>query len=63
MKRQPFKNSFDYTKYGFNVSKILSRAASEAWIFKSIGLDKSKEKIPMMDFASITYLPETKSKS
>ena len=29
----------------------------------SIGLDKSSEKIPMMDFASITYLPETKSKS
>ena len=28
-----------------------------------IGLDKSRLKIPMMDLASITYLPDTKSKS
>ena len=31
--------------------------------FKSIGLERSREKIPIMDFASITYLPETRSKS
>jgi hypothetical protein len=29
----------------------------------SIGLERSRLKIPMMDFASITYLPEIKSKS
>ena len=34
-----------------------------AWIARSIGLDKSKLKIPMMDFASMTYLPEIISKS
>ena len=32
-------------------------------MFKVIGLDKSKLKIPMIDFASITYLPDTRSKS
>ena len=32
-------------------------------MFRSIGLDKSKLKMPMIDFASITYLPDTKSKS
>ena len=34
-----------------------------AWMFKSIGLERSKLKIPMMDLASITYLPDTRSKS
>ena len=48
--------------YGFNTSIISSRFVSVC-IAKSIGLDKSKLKIPMMDFASITYLPEIKSKS
>ena len=32
-------------------------------MFRSIGLDKSKLKMPMIDFASITYLQDTKSKS
>ena len=32
-------------------------------MFKSIAFERSRLKIPMMDFASITYLPETKSKS
>ena len=47
--------------YGFNASRIVSGFSE--WMFKSIALDKSKLKIPMMDFASITYLPLTKSKS
>ena len=46
--------------YGFKAAKMLSTSSS-AWIFKSIGLDKSKLKIPMIDFASITYLPDTRS--
>ena len=32
-------------------------------IAQLIGFDKSKLKIPMIDFASMTYLPDTKSKS
>ena len=32
-------------------------------MFKSIGLERSKLKIPIIDFASMTYLPDTKSKS
>ena len=35
---------------------------SSPWIFRSIVLDKSRLNIPLM-VASITYLPETKSKS
>ena len=34
-----------------------------SWIFRSIGLERSRLKIHMMDFASMTYLPETRSKS
>jgi hypothetical protein len=30
---------------------------------KSMGLDKSRLKIPIIDLASMTYLPEIKSKS
>ena len=53
----------DYSiTYGLIASKIAFMFSS-AWIFKLIGLDKSKLKIPMMDLASMTYLPETKSKS
>ena len=48
--------------YGLRASSTSSRLVS-VWIAKSIGLDKSKLKIPMMDFASMTYLPEIKSKS
>lgn len=32
-------------------------------MFKSIGFDRSRLKIPIIDLASITYLPDTKSKS
>lgn len=42
--------------------KISSMLAS-AWMFKSMGLDRSRLKMPMMDFASMTYLPDTRSKS
>ena len=50
--------------YGARTVKIsLMEDSVSAWIFKSIGLDKSKLKIPMIDFASMTYLPDTKSKS
>ena len=45
------------------ISITLSRAAPSAWILRSIGLDKSRLKIPMIDLASITYLPDTRSKS
>ena len=48
--------------YGARTASIVSISVS-AWIFKSIGLDKSRLKIPMIDLASITYLPDTKSKS
>ena len=48
--------------YGARTASIVSISVS-AWIFKSIGLDKSRLKIPMIDFASITYLPDTRSKS
>ena len=47
-------------------SSSLARISSmlfSLWILRSIGFDKSKLKIPMMDFASITYLPDTKSNS
>ena len=37
--------------------------SSVAWMFRSIGLDRSRLKMPIMDLASITYLPETRSKS
>ena len=33
------------------------------WMVRSIGLERSKLKIPMIDLASITYLPEMRSKS
>ena len=42
-----------YTMYGASVVKISSIWFSE-WMFKSIGLDRSRLKIPMMDLASIT---------
>ena len=42
---------------------IISSMFSSAWMFRLIGLDRSRLKIPIMDFASITYLPETRSKS
>ena len=48
--------------YGAKIVTISSTCDSE-WIFKSIGLERSKLKIPIMDFASITYLPDTRSKS
>ena len=54
----------DYsTVYFWMISITLSRADPSAWMFRSIGLDKSKLKMPMIDLASITYLPDTKSKS
>ena len=34
--------------------------SSSAWIFRSIGLERSRLKIPIIDFASITYLPDTR---
>ena len=48
--------------YGFKTSMISSSPVSVC-IANSIGLDKSRLKIPMIDFASITYLPDIKSKS
>ena len=48
--------------YGARTVRI-SSVFPPSWIFKSIGLERSRLKIPMMDFASITYLPEIKSKS
>ena len=55
---------FNYsTVYLSMISITLSRAAPSAWILRSIGLDKSRLKIPMIDLASITYLPDTRSKS
>ena len=36
--------------YGARTASIVSISVS-AWIFKSIGLDKSRLKIPMIDFA------------
>lgn len=48
--------------YGL-IASMIAAMFSSAWMFKLIGLDKSRLKIPMMDFASITYLPETRSKS
>jgi hypothetical protein len=50
------------TIYGFKTERIVSMSFS-AWMFKSIGLERSSEKIPMIDLASITYLPDTRSKS
>ena len=32
-------------------------------IARSMGLDRSRLNMPMMDFASMTYLPEIRSKS
>lgn len=52
-----------YTRYGFKILRMPSMSDSFAWMFKSIGLDKSRLKIPMIDFASMTYLPDTRSKS
>ena len=49
--------------YGARTASIVINICHQSWIFKSIGLDKSRLKIPMIDFASITYLPDTRSKS
>ncbi len=49
-------------RYGLMTSKIASTSSS-AWMARSIGLERSRLKIPIIDFASITYLPEIKSKS
>ena len=51
------------TVYFWIISITPSSADPSAWMFRSIGLDKSRLKIPMIDLASITYLPDTKSKS
>ena len=61
--RQFFKPySYDSMIYGASTVRI-SSVFPPSWIFKSIGLERSRLKIPMMDFASMTYLPETRSKS
>lgn len=52
----------DQTMNGFNFSRISSTSFS-LWIFRSIDFERSRLKIPMMDFASMTYLPEIRSKS
>lgn len=41
----------------------ISSTWDSEWMFKSIGLERSRLKIPIIDFASITYLPDTRSKS
>ena len=48
--------------YGSSAARMSSMFPS-AWMLRSIGLERSRLKIPMMDLASITYLPDTKSKS
>ena len=48
--------------YGARTERIVSISLS-AWIFNSIGFDRSRLNIPIIDLASITYLPDTKSKS
>jgi len=61
--RQFFKPySYDSMIYGASTVRI-SSVFPPSWIFRSIGLERSRLKIPMMDFASMTYLPETRSKS
>ena len=42
---------------------LSSSSPSSAWMFRSIGLERSRLKMPMMDLASTTYLPDTRSKS
>ena len=46
--------------YGSSVSRIWSISLSP-WIFRLIGFERSREKMPMIDFASMTYLPEMRS--
>ena len=41
----------------------MSLISVSEWMFRSIGLDKSRLNIPIIDLASITYLPDTRSKS
>ena len=48
--------------YGARVLRISSMLSS-SWMFRSIALERSRLKIPIIDFASITYLPDTRSKS
>ena len=48
--------------YGFNTS-IISSSPVSVCIASSIGLERSKLKIPIIDLASMTYLPDIKSKS
>ena len=48
--------------YGSSAA-ITSVVSSSVWMVRSIGLERSKLKIPMIDLASITYLPEMRSKS
>ena len=55
-------NVYYDTMYGARTERIVSRFSS-AWMFRSIGFERSRLKIPMIDFASITYLPDTRSKS
>lgn len=48
--------------YGFNTS-IISSSPVSVCIASSIGLERSRLKIPIIDLASMTYLPDIKSKS
>jgi len=54
-----FVSNYWEIMYGFKASRISFRLSS-VWMARSIGLERSRLKIPMMDFASMTYLPEIK---
>ena len=59
-----FLKTLSYASMIYGASTVrISSVFPPSWIFKSIGLERSRLKIPMMDFASMTYLPETRSKS
>ena len=59
-----FKSSqMNYLMMYGSSAAITSVVSSSVWMVRSIGLERSKLKIPMIDLASITYLPEMRSKS
>ena len=59
-----FLKTLSYASMIYGASTVrISSVFPPSWIFRSIGLERSRLKIPMMDFASMTYLPETRSKS
>ena len=60
---QLFNDILQIEEKSLKNTQFTDLSITEIHTIEAIGLDKSNEKIPIIDFASITYLPDTKSKS